>query len=69
VVVAMTEEAASNLVDWPEWLQDATSKIRPVFGFGGRIFVEKPEWRSKVPGIYLGNSIEEGISTIEKLLR
>lgn len=65
VVVAMTENAVSNLVDWPT----ATSKASPIFSFGGRIFVEKPEWRTKVPGIYLGDSIEEGISTIEKLLR
>ena len=69
VVVAMTENTASNLVDWPKWIQDRFSKGRSVFGFGGRVFVEKPEWRSKVPGIYLGNTIEEGISTLEKLLR
>ncbi len=69
VVVAMTENAASNLIDWPSWIKDTASKGRPVFSFGGRVFVEKPEWRIKVPGVYLGNSIEEGISTIEKLLR
>ena len=69
VVVAMTENAASNLVDWSKWIQEATSKTRPVFSFAGRVFVEKPEWRSKVPGVYLGNGIEEGISTVEKLLR
>jgi hypothetical protein len=68
-MVAMTENAASNLIDWPKWIQDTDSKIRPIFSFGGRVFVEKPEWRLKVPGIYLGNTIEEGISTIEKLLR
>ena len=69
VVVAMMENSASNLADWPKWIQDTSSKGSPVIGFGGRVFVEKPEWRSKMPGIYLGNSIEEGISTIEKLLR
>jgi methanogenic corrinoid protein MtbC1 len=69
VLVAMTEETASNLIDWTNWLHEAATRGRPVVGFGGRIFVEKPEWRLKVPGIYLGSTFEEGILTIEKLLR
>jgi DNA-binding transcriptional MerR regulator len=68
-LVAMTEETASNLIDWTNWLPEAATKGRPVVSFGGRIFVEKPEWRMKVPGIYLGSTFEEGILTIEKLLR
>lgn len=68
-LVAMTEATASNMVDWTTSMQDAATIGRPIMGFGGRIFVEKPEWRLKVPGIYLGSNFEEGISTIEKLLR
>lgn len=68
-LIAMTEETAANLVDWNRWLPDVAAKSRPIVGFGGRIFVEKPEWRLNVPGIYLGNTLEEGVSTIEKLLR
>jgi DNA-binding transcriptional MerR regulator len=68
VVVAMTEMTASNLSDWTEWAKAANLSERLVFSFGGRIFVEKPEWRAKVPGIYLGNTIEEGIITLEKLV-
>lgn len=69
VLNAMTEETAKSLMDWPKLLPDVVSKGRPVVGFGGRVFVEKPEWRLKIAGIYLGNNFEEGISTIEKLLR
>ncbi len=69
VLNAMTEETAKNLMDWPKLLPDVVSKGRPIVGFGGRVFVEKPEWRLKIAGIYLGNNFEEGISTIEKLLR
>jgi methanogenic corrinoid protein MtbC1 len=69
VLIAMTEKSAANLVELPLWIPDAFSKSRPVIGFGGLIFVEQPEWRSKVPGIYLGSTFEEGILTIEKLLR
>lgn len=69
VLNAMTEETAKSLMDWPKLLPDVVSKGRPIVGFGGRVFVEKPEWRLKIAGIYLGNNFEEGISTIEKLLR
>lgn len=69
VLNAMTEETAKSLMDWPKLLPDVVSKGRPVVGFGGRVFVEKPEWRLKIAGIYLGNNFEEGILTIEKLLR
>lgn len=69
VLNAMTEETAKNLMDWPKLLPDVVSKGRPIVGFGGRVFVEKPEWRLKIAGIYLGNNFEEGILTIEKLLR
>lgn len=69
VLNAMTEETAKSLMDWPKLLPDVVSKGRPIVGFGGRVFVEKPEWRLKIAGIYLGNNFEEGILTIEKLLR
>jgi len=69
VEVAMTENSASNLVDWTKWMPEAAAKGRPVFSFGGRIFVEKPEWRLKIPGIYLGSNFDEGIFTVEMLLR
>lgn len=68
VLVAMTETTAAKLADWPKWLPEAAEKSRPVIGYGGRIFMVKPEWRLKVPGIYLGNSIEDGVATIERLL-
>jgi DNA-binding transcriptional MerR regulator len=69
VMVSMTQKSAENLVDWKKWLPNDAAKKLPIFGFGGRVFVEEPEWRLKIPGIYLGNSFEEGVSTIEKLLR
>ena len=69
VLNAMTEATAESLIEWPKLMPDVVSKGRPVIGFGGRVFVEKPEWRLKISGIYLGNNFEGGISTIEKLLR
>jgi hypothetical protein len=66
--VAMIEQSALALVDWPEWMPEAAQSNRPIFCYGGRIFVQQPEWRLKVRGIYLGNTIEEGLLTVERLL-
>jgi hypothetical protein len=49
-------------------MPDIAENNRPIMGYGGRIFVERPEWRMKMRGMYLGNSFDEGIQTIERLL-
>ncbi len=69
VVVAMTEESAAALAAWPEHLPDAAQTGRPPICFGGRVFAEKGEWQAKVPGIYLGDSLESGLATLEHRLR
>lgn len=69
IVVAMTEQTASTLASWPKYLPEAAEGSRPIFGYGGRIFREQPEWRLRVKGMYLGNSFEEGLETIERLLQ
>jgi MerR family transcriptional regulator, light-induced transcriptional regulator len=68
VLVAMTEMAASGLVEWPNWLPEAAQSGKPVIGYGGLIYQEKPEWRSRMPGVYLGNTFEAGINSIEQLI-
>lgn len=68
VVVAMTEQTASTLASWPKMMPDAAETNHPVVGYGGRIFMEQPEWRLRVKGMYLGNTFEEGVNTIERLL-
>lgn len=68
VNVAMTAETAANLEGWPEHIPQALGNGKPVFGYGGRIFTQEPEWRMRVPGLYLGDSLEQGLRTIEKLL-
>lgn len=69
VLVAMTESTANHLAEWPRYLPDVSKTGKPILGYSGRVFVERPEWRLKIPGIFLGNTFEEGISTIERLLQ
>jgi methanogenic corrinoid protein MtbC1 len=68
VLVAMTEEAAAELVDWPNWLPETAQSGHPLIGYGGRVFRDHPEWQHRMAGIYLGDTFQEGISTIERLL-
>lgn len=69
VSVAMTDESAAELAGWPAFFPEAARKGRPVFAYGGMIFNEKPEWRIKVPGLFLGATLTEGVETLERTLR
>lgn len=67
--VAMTEKTAAALTEWPSYLPEAVQTGRPIVSFGGRIFTEQPEWRARVPGVFLGASLREGAQTLDSLLR
>jgi hypothetical protein len=68
VFVAMTEETARALADWNYWLPKAARTNSPVVGYGGRVFTEHPEWVAQVPGVFLGKTLQEGITTLDRLL-
>jgi DNA-binding transcriptional MerR regulator len=68
VLIAMREEAARNLLDWPRWLPEAAESGHPVVCFGGRIFTQEPVWRERVSGVYLGETLQEGMGTLAQLL-
>lgn len=68
VLVAMTEEAALELVDWPKHMPEIDQSNHPIIGYGGRAFMMNPELRLRMKGLYLGNSFKEGLDTIERLL-
>jgi MerR family transcriptional regulator, light-induced transcriptional regulator len=68
VVVAMSEETANALADWPVWLPEAAKIGKPIFSFAGRVFSESPEWRMRVAGVFLGATLRDGLDTVERLL-
>lgn len=66
VLVAMLEEAARALAEWPRWItQDGG---RPVVAYGGRAFVIRPELPQLVPGTYLGSDLQDGWQKLIGLL-
>jgi DNA-binding transcriptional MerR regulator len=68
IVVAMMDETVKKLIELPELLPEAAFSSRPLIGYGGRIFTIEPKWKSQLPGIYLGDSFQEGLARIERLL-
>jgi hypothetical protein len=68
-LVATMEPAAQALAEWPRYLPGVLEARRPVITFGGRIFTEQPEWRARVPGVFLGATLQEGVDTLERTLR
>jgi DNA-binding transcriptional MerR regulator len=68
VLVAMMENSAAELVEWPQWLPEAANAGKPAICYAGRIFTEKPEWQLRVPGTYLGSTIQEGLQKLEDLI-
>ncbi len=68
VLTAMTEAPALALAEWPTWLPEAARTGEPIVGYGGLAFNEWPELRTKVQGLFLGSTLQEGVETLERLL-
>ena len=68
VIIAMREETAQNLAEWPAYFEKITPSKRPPICYAGRVFVEDPQWRERVSGIFLGETIEAGMNTLNNLL-
>jgi len=69
VLVAMTQDSAQKLSEWPRWMPEVAQNKRPVIAYGGYIFTHQPEWRDKMPGVFLGETLQAGLDNLDKLLR
>ncbi len=67
ILVALTETSGQNLAEWPRWLPDAHRTRKPIISYAGTVFLDTA-WQERVPGVYLGDTIEEGMDTVEKLM-
>jgi DNA-binding transcriptional MerR regulator len=68
VLVAMTEQTASLVVDWPQWLPEIAQNGKPIVAFGGRVFKLQPEWQLRMAGTYLGDDFKIGLNNLERAL-
>jgi DNA-binding transcriptional MerR regulator len=69
VFVAMIEENARALAEWPQWLSPIPEEIRPIITYGGRAFIEHPYLVTMVPGTLLGTTVREGVESLDRLFR
>lgn len=69
VLVAMTEDTATELLTLPEWLPEALETGRPVIAYGGRAYNVNPELQERMHGVYLGATLSEGVDQVEHVLR
>jgi methanogenic corrinoid protein MtbC1 len=67
ILTASLEPAAMEMLHFQEKL----NKLRPtpVFAFGGRAFDFKPDLRKKIPGVYLGQAMDQAVTVIRGLLQ
>lgn len=68
VLVAMTEESANALAGWPRHLAGVVEQRGVTVAYGGRAFVEDSRLIREVPGIYLGDTLQEGVQALNKML-
>lgn len=66
VIVAMRSEPARGLIDWAKQIREDQAEFH--FTFGGRAFVVEPDLQKSVPGIYLGDTLQEGMNKLLELL-
>ena len=68
VFVAMTNEPALALEEWPKWLPEVASSGAPVVCFGGAAFAHNPALVEKMQGEYLGDTLQSGIQKLNLTL-
>jgi MerR family transcriptional regulator, light-induced transcriptional regulator len=66
ILTAMMEPAALELRTMSEKL--AKLRKTPIFGYGGRAFLVKPELQKRVAGVFLGKSMAEGLEIVNSLM-
>ncbi len=68
VLAATVADSAQALRGIQVLLDRIPAAQRPAFAFGGPAFNDQPEFVAEMPGIFLGETIQSGIDTIERLL-
>ena len=68
VLVAMTEKTAATIREWPQWL-DGAKASNPAITYGGWIYTQQADLVETMPGVYLGDTLREGVDRLNQMLR
>jgi methanogenic corrinoid protein MtbC1 len=67
ILSAASKETALELRGFEAQLKN--QRPTPVFGYGGRAFITQPALREQVPGIYLGDTVEDVSAQVRGVLQ
>lgn len=67
VMAATTVDSVPGMAAMAQAIRDM-QRPQPVFAFGGRIFSVDPALRTRIPGVFLGETAREGVEQIMNLL-
>ena len=67
IIAATTEATVPGLIALADAVQSMEG-AKPLFGYGGRVFNQRPELRSNVPGIFLGESARAAVEYVAALV-
>ncbi|MEZ4670971.1 MAG: MerR family transcriptional regulator [Anaerolineae bacterium] len=68
VFVSILEKGALALQEWPTYFPQAAATGRPLVAYGGQIFVDRSDLRDNVQGLYLGDTLRDGIEKLDATL-
>ncbi len=69
VLASTVIDSAELLKPIQSFLDQVSPDLRPVFAYGGPAFNQHPELRAEMPGVFLGETVQAGMSTIEQLMQ
>jgi len=69
VLASTVIDSALLLKPIQSFLDQVPPDQRPIFAYGGPAFNQNPELRAEMPGVFLGETVQAGMSTIEQLMQ
>jgi DNA-binding transcriptional MerR regulator len=69
VLASTVRDSALLLKPIQSFLDQVAPDQRPIFAYGGPAFNQNPELRAEIPGVFLGETVQAGMSTIEQLMQ
>lgn len=68
VLAASSEETALAMMQWEKILSPKKANKDFILGYGGHAFNAQPDLIEKVPGLFLGHTLLEGLDTLDQIL-
>ncbi|CAG0970525.1 HTH-type transcriptional repressor CarH [Gammaproteobacteria bacterium] len=68
VLASTVIDSARLLKPIQAFLDQVPPDQRPIFAYGGPAFNDHPELRAEVPGVFLGETVQAGLTMIEQLM-